>query len=338
MIYLKNDYSEGCHPAVLEKLTQTNLEATTGYGCDDYCKAAADRIKARFQCPDADVHFLVGGTQVNFTALDAFLRPWEAAVCTELGHIAVHETGAVEGTGHKVLTAPCTDGILTPEMVRKIVAAHPDEHMVKPRLVYISDSTEVGTIYSKAQLVALHDCCKELGLLLYLDGARLASALTSAENDLQPEDLAQYCDAFYIGGTKNGALFGEALVIVNEALKPDFRYAIKQHGGMLAKGRLLGVQFDALFEQDRWFDIARHANALAAKLQDGIVKAGYSLLVRSPSNQIFPIFPDELVEKLAKDFAFEIQKHPAEGMTCIRLVTSWATEEAAVDAFLKAIQ
>lgn len=338
MIYLKNDYSEGCHPEVLAALTRTNLEATTGYGEDEYCKAAAEKIKARFQCPDADVHFLVGGTQVNFTALDAFLRPWEAAVATSLGHIAVHETGAVEGTGHKVLTAPCTDGILTPLMVREIVAAHPNEHMVKPRIVYISDSTEVGTIYHKAELAALHDCCQELGLLLYLDGARLASALTSPENDIAPEDLPRYCDAFYVGGTKNGALFGEALVIVNDALKPDFRYAIKQHGGMLAKGRLLGVQFGALFENDLWFTIARHANALADKLQSGIEKAGYSLLVHSPSNQVFPIFPDEMVRKLEKDFAFEIQAHPAPGQTCIRLVTSWATEEAAVDAFLKAIQ
>ncbi len=338
MIYLKNDYSEGCHPAVLAALTRTNLEATTGYGGDAYCKDAAEKIKARFGCPDADVHFLVGGTQVNFTAINAFLRPWEAAVATSLGHIAVHETGAVEGTGHKVLTAPCTDGILTPEMVRSIAAAHPDEHMVKPRIVYISDSTEVGTIYHKEQLRALHDCCKELGLLLYLDGARLASALTSPENDLLPEDLPKYCDAFYVGGTKNGALFGEALVIVNDALKPDFRYAIKHHGGMLAKGRLLGVQFGALFENDLWFEIARHANTLAAKLQNGITAAGYSLLVHSPSNQVFPIFPDELVKKLEKDFAFEIQAHPAQGQTCIRLVTSWATEETAVDAFLQAIQ
>lgn len=338
MIYLKNDYSEGCHPNVLAALTKTNLEATTGYGCDEYCKQAADKIKARFGCPDADVHFLVGGTQVNFTVLSAFLRPWEAAIATSLGHIAVHETGAVEGTGHKVLTAPCTDGILTPEMVRAIVAAHPDEHMVKPRIVYISDSTEVGTIYHKEQLAALHQCCKELGLLLYLDGARLASALTSPENDLAPEDLAKYCDAFYIGGTKNGALFGEALVIVNDALKPDFRYAIKHHGGMLAKGRLLGVQFGALFENDLWFEIARHANALAAKLQNGIEAAGYKLLVHSPSNQIFPIFPDEMVERLSRDFAFEVQNRPREGYTCIRLVTSWATGESAVDAFLSAIQ
>ena len=243
MIYLKNDYSEGCLPEVLDALTKTNFEATTGYGEDEYCRDAANKIRAVFGCPDADVHFLVGGTQTNQTAISAFLRPWEAAVGTHLAHIATHETGSIEATGHKVLTACAPDGILTPEMVRDIVAVHDSEHMVKAKLVYISDSTEVGTIYSKAQLTALHDCCRELGLYLYLDGARLASALTSPANDVAPEDLPKLCDAFYIGGTKNGALFGEALVIVNDALKPDFRYGLKQHGGMLAKGRLLGVQF-----------------------------------------------------------------------------------------------
>lgn len=336
MIYLKNDYSEGCLPEVLDALTKSNFEATTGYGEDDYCRDAADKIRTVFGCPDVDVHFLVGGTQTNQTAISAFLRPWEAAVGTHLAHIATHETGSIEATGHKVLTAFAPDGILTPEMVRDIVAVHDSEHMVKAKLVYVSDSTEVGTIYSKAQLTALHDCCRELGLYLYLDGARLGSALTSPANDIAPEDLPKLCDAFYIGGTKNGALFGEALVIVNDALKPDFRYGLKQHGGMLAKGRLLGVQFGTLFTDDLWFNAARHANTLAARLQDGIVQKGYKLLVPSPSNQIFPIFPNELVEKLSEQFAFEVQSEE-NGFTCIRLVTSWATKDDAVDAFLAAI-
>ena len=336
MIYLKNDYSEGCLPEVLDALTKSNFEATTGYGEDEYCLDAANKIRAVFGCPDADVHFLVGGTQTNQTAISAFLRPWEAAVGTHLAHINTHETGSIEATGHKVLTAYAPDGILTADMVRQIVAVHDSEHMVKAKLVYVSDSTEVGTIYSKTQLTALHDCCRELGLYLYLDGARLGSALTSPENDISPVDLPQLCDAFYVGGTKNGAMFGEALVIVNDALKPDFRYGLKQHGGMLAKGRLLGVQFGTLFTNDLWFNAARHANTLAARLQDGIVQKGYKLLVPSPSNQIFPIFPNELVEKLSEQFAFEVQSEE-NGFTCIRLVTSWATKDDAVDAFLAAI-
>lgn len=341
MIFFQNDYSEGCHPAVLEALNRTNFDHTSGYGRDPYCEEAAGLIREAFHCEGADVHFLVGGTQTNQTAIAAFLRPWEAAVCTSLGHIAVHETGSIEATGHKVVTCPSEDGLLTPEMVRAAVAAHPDEHMVKPKLCYISDSTEVGTIYSRSQLYALRDVCKELGLYLYLDGARLGSALASKENDIRPEDLSACCDAFYVGGTKNGALFGEALVIVNPALKADFRYGIKQRGGMLAKGRLLGVQFGALFkggfEKSVWLEIGRYENELAQKLQDGIVKAGYPLLVHSPTNQLFPIFPDKLVEKLAQDFRFEVQRKMADGKTCIRLVTSWATEESAVDAFLAAI-
>ena len=337
MIYLKNDYSEGAHPRVLSALIETNLEATTSYGEDEYCAKAAAKIKKVFACPDADVHFLVGGTQTNQTALSAFLRPWEAAVGTELAHIATHETGSIEATGHKVLTAHAPDGLLTPAMVEEICSRHESEHMVKPKILYISDSTEVGTIYHKAELAALSECAHQRDMYLYLDGARLASALTSPENDIAPEDLAKYCDAFYVGGTKNGALFGEALVLVNDALKPDFRYGLKQHGGMLAKGRLLGVQFDELFTDGLWFTIAGHANKLAKKLQDGIVEKGYSLLVHSPSNQIFPIFPDALVKKLAESFAFEEQGAAGEGLTCIRLVTSWATKEDAVDAFLAQI-
>ena len=344
MIYLKNDYSEGCHPEVLAALTRTNLEATTGYGEDEYCKAAAEKIKARFQCPDADVHFLVGGTQVNFTALDAFLRPWEAAIATSLGHIAVHETGAVEGTGHKVLTAPCTDGILTPQMVREIVAAHPNEHMVKPRIVYISDSTEVGTIYHKAELAALHDCCEELGLLLYLDGARLASALTSPENDIAPEDLPRYCDAFYVGGTKNGALFGEALVIVNDALKPDFRYAIKQHGGMLAKGRLLGLQFLALLDGEDgsgcspYFTMAAEADRQALEIRKAFTEKGIGLLHDSPTNQQFFVLPDAWYNTLAEQYAMSEMGKPDEEHTAVRICTSWATRPEAVAQLIADVQ
>ena len=235
MIYFRNDYSEGAHPKVLQALVETNLVSTPGYGCDEYCACARELLRERFACPNADVHFLVGGTQTNLTAAAAFLRPWEAIIAADTGHIAVHETGAIEATGHKVYVVPGVDGKLTPDAIRTAVRDHQtgtEEHMVLPRMVYVSDSTELGTIYTRAELQALSDTCRELGLYLYLDGARMAMALTAQGNDLVPEDFAQLCDAFYLGGTKNALLFGEALVIVNNALKPYFRNVMKQHGGM----------------------------------------------------------------------------------------------------------
>lgn len=256
MLRFQNDYSEGAHPNVLRALCDTNLSATPGYGLDNDCRRAADAIRARFACPDADVHFLVGGTQTNLLAAAAFLRPWEAMVAADTGHVNVHETGAIEATGHKVIAVPGADGKLTPAAIADAAAQHCaepgiyDEHMVLPRMAYISDATELGTVYTKAELTALRAACDAHGLYLYLDGARLAQALTAAGNDLRPEDLPQLCDAFYIGGTKNGLLFGEAMVIVNDALKPGFRRAMKRSGAMLAKGRLLGVQFAAALEQD----------------------------------------------------------------------------------------
>lgn len=239
MYHFRNDYSEGAHPQVLEALIRTNLESTAGYGEDAYCAAAAAAVRARFGCPSAAVHFLVGGTQTNFTAISAFLRPWEAAVAADTGHIAVHETGAVEARGHKVITVPHQNGKVTPQALREVCREHDagnPGHMVLPKLLYLSDSTELGTVYTKGELEALHHLCRQLNLYLYLDGARLAAALTCEENDLAPEDLPQLCDAFTMGGTKNGLLFGECLVISNPALMPNFRFALKQGGGMLAKG------------------------------------------------------------------------------------------------------
>jgi threonine aldolase len=337
MYYLKNDYSEGCHPALLEALTRTNLEATTGYGLDPYCQEAADKIKAVFSCPDANVHFLVGGTQANLTMISHILRPYEAAITVTTGHIAVHESGAVEATGHKVLTYPSTDGKVTPTMVEQALLENPDEHTVSPAMVYVSNATEIGTVYTKAELEALHESCVAHGLYLYLDGARLGTALTSPENDLKPEDFPRLCDAFYIGGTKNGALFGEAMVVVNDQLKSHFRTSIKQKGGMLAKGRLLGVQFSQLFTDDLWFQLAQHANTQAAKLQKGLVEKGVPLMVSSPTNQIFPIFSDAETQRLSQDFAFEIWGRQDETHSIIRLVTSWATQPETVEAFLQAI-
>lgn len=271
MLRFQNDYSEGAHPNVLRALCDTNLSSTPGYGLDDDCRRAADAIRARFACPDADVHFLVGGTQTNQLAAAAFLRPWEAMVAADTGHINVHETGAIEATGHKVIAMPGTDGKLTPAAIADAAAQHCaapgvyDEHMVLPRMAYISDATELGTVYTKAELTALRAACDAHGMYLYLDGARLAQALTAAGNDLQPEDLPRLCDAFYIGGTKNGLLFGEAMVIVNDALKPGFRRAMKRNGAMLAKGRLLGVQFAAAMAHDLWLDMGRHADAQARR-------------------------------------------------------------------------
>lgn len=338
MYYLKNDYSEGCHPRILEALTRTNLEATTGYGLDEYCLSAQDKIRQVFSCPQADVHFLVGGTQANMTFVAHALRPYESAIAASTGHINTHESGAVESTGHKIISYANPEGKVTPQMIEMALEETPDEHTTEPKLVYISDSTEIGTIYTKSELIALHQVCKNHGLYLYLDGARLGCALTTPENDVQPEDLAKYCDAFYVGGTKNGALFGEAMVIVNDDLKRKFRTSIKQRGGMLAKGRLLGLQFLTLFEDNLWFDLARHANTLAAHLQEELEKKGVKLLVHSPTNQIFPIFSNEEVARLGEKFAFETWGKVDDHHTVIRLVCSWATTEEPIDAFLRELK
>lgn len=341
MLHFRNDYSEGAHPRVLQALTDTNLEATDGYGVDPHCHAAADRLREIFGCPGADVHFLVGGTQTNLVAAAAFLRPWEAIIAADSGHVAVHETGAIEATGHKVYVMPGENGKLTPALIRRAVADHQtgtEEHMVLPRMVYVSDSTEFGTIYSRAELQALHDVCRELGLLLYLDGARMAAALTAEGNDVQPEDFAQLCDAFYVGGTKNALLFGEALVIVNPDLKPFVRNMIKQRGGMLAKGRLLGVQFEALYRDDLWLETARHANTQAQRLASGLKKLDVPLFIDSPTNQIFPILPNRVVEVLRGGFAFDFIA-PMEGdRSVIRFCTSWATPKENVDFLLYAVK
>lgn len=341
MIYFRNDYSEGAHPKVLQALVETNLVSTPGYGCDEYCACARELLRERFACPNADVHFLVGGTQTNLTAAAAFLRPWEAVIAADTGHIAVHETGAIEATGHKVYVVPGVDGKLTPDAIRTAVRDHQtgtEEHMVLPRMVYVSDSTELGTIYTRAELQALSDTCRELGLYLYLDGARMAMALTAQGNDLVPEDFAQLCDAFYLGGTKNALLFGEALVIVNNALKPYFRNVMKQHGGMLAKGRLLGVQFAAILQDDLWLQTARHANELAQRLAAALTAMGVPLYAASPTNQVFPIFTNAQVETLRQDFSFEFIARVDENHSAIRFVTSWATRPEDVETLLEAVR
>ncbi|EKQ51239.1 MULTISPECIES: low specificity L-threonine aldolase [unclassified Clostridium] len=335
MYSFKNDYSEGAHERILNALIETNYEQTDGYSTDGYTEKAIELLKEKLGREDVDIHLLVGGTQVNLTAISAFLRPHQAAIGADTSHINCHETGAIEATGHKVITANTTDGKLTPALIQKVVEAHSDEHMVQPKLVYISDSTELGTIYTKSELINLHKCCKENNLLLYMDGARLGSALVAEKNDLSLEDIANLVDAFYIGGTKNGALFGEALIICNDALKEDFRYYIKQKGGLLAKGRLLGIQFKELFKDDLYFDLAKHANRMAIMLKDALKEKGYEFLTDSCTNQQFPILPNDAIKKLNEKYSFYIEKIINGNNSAIRLVTSWATKEENVLEFIE---
>jgi len=330
MIFFRNDYSEGAHPKVLEALINTNMEQTLGYGEDHYCLEAADMIRNKIGVPDADIHFLVGGTQTNFTALSAFMRPHEAVISSARGHICVHETGAIEATGHKIIAMPTKDAKLKASQIEEAVHYHCDEHMVKPKVVYITNSTELGTTYSKAELMEIRQMCDRYNLYLYLDGARLASALTAPGCDISLQDLGKLTDAFYIGGTKNGLLFGEAIVITNDKLKEDFRYIIKQKGGLLAKGRLLGLQFKALFEKDLYFELAQHANDMSTLLRNGISQMGFEFLVDSTTNQLFPIFPATLVKELEKVCSFEHEGPVDAEREAIRFVTSWATNEADV--------
>ena len=340
MISFRNDYSEGAHPKILAALEQNNLTTTCGYSMDPFCDEARAAIRARFACPAADVHFLVGGTIANTTVIAAALRPWEGVIAADTGHINVHETGAIEASGHKVCAIEAPSGKLTPALVREVMRRHcdgQDEHMVLPRMVYISDATELGTIYTKAELSALHDVCREYGLYLFLDGARLPAALAAEGNDLAPADFAEYCDVFYIGGTKNGLLFGEALVIVNDALKPHYRNVMKQHGAMLAKGRLLGVQFLAYFENDLWLSMGRHAVEQAQALADGLEKKGFKFYVNSPTNQIFPILTDAQYKTAQERFGCEFTAKVDDTHTAARFVTSWATAPEAVQEALAAL-
>lgn len=337
MIYFNNDYSEGCHEKVLLRLIETNYEQTPGYSEDHYCKRAAEKIRALCGREDLAVHFLVGGTQANLTVISAALRPHQGALGASSAHINTHETGAIEATGHKVLWLPSDDGKITAEQVENTVLLHradPSfEHTVQPKLVYISNPTEWGTLYTRGELEDLSRVCHQYGLYLFLDGARLGYGLMAQGNDVTMADLARLCDVFYIGGTKVGALFGEAVVISNPVIAEDFRYIIKQHGGMLAKGRLLGVQFDALFEDDLYFAISSHADRLADKLREAFVRNGYPFFVEGVTNQVFPILPKAVRERLAEKYVF-IEMDPVDDVRCaVRFCTSWATKEENVDAF-----
>ncbi|OWA35847.1 low specificity L-threonine aldolase [Saccharibacillus sp. O16] len=332
------DYTQGAHPRIMQRLLETNMEQTSGYGNDEYCERARDHIRKACEAPDAAVHFLVGGTQTNTTIIAALLRPHQGVLSAETGHIAGHETGAIEATGHKVLTLPSEDGKITAAQVRRAYDEHwndaTHEHMAQPGMVYVSQSTENGTVYSLAELTALSEVCRELSLPLFVDGARLGYALAAEGNDVTLADLARLTDVFYIGGTKVGALMGEAVVIVNEALKRDFRYLIKQRGGLLAKGRLLGVQFETLFEDGLYMDISRRAVSLAIQLRDAVKEMGFGFLHDSPTNQQFPILPNELLNTLAQKHTFSTWTTTDEQHTAVRFCTSWGTTQEEMDELI----
>jgi threonine aldolase len=332
-----NDYSEGAHPRILEALQKTNLVQTLGYGKDEYCQKAADLIRKQLGDKNADIHFLSGGTQANLIILSAILRPHESVIAANTGHIAVNEAGAIEATGHKVNSAAHKNGKLTIDNIKEVFSEHTGEHMVKPKAVYISNSTELGSIYTKQELRTLSEFCKTNELYLVLDGARLGSALASKSSDLSLKDIADLVDIFYIGGTKNGALFGEAIVITNDLLKEEFRYHLKQKGALLAKGRVLGIQFAELFADDLFFELGDYANKMAQRIAESVEAAGYEFLSKPESNVLFPILPNSVAQKLEEHFHFSRCKPTDEKHTAIRIVTSWATPEGHVQSFMKEI-
>ena len=341
MIYFNSDYLEGAHPSIMKRLMESNMAQSVGYSEDEYCAAAREKIKAACEAPDADVHFLVGGTQTNTTVIASILRPYQGVIAPTTGHINCHETGAIESTGHKVLALPTDNGKITAQQIEEYYLWHhtsPDfEHIVMPGMVYISYPTEGGTIYSKAELTAIYETCQRCGLPLYIDGARMGYGLMSDECDLTLPELARLCDVFYIGGTKVGALFGEAVVVMNPALKKDFRFFMKQRGGMLAKGRLLGIQFDTLFTDDLYLKISRHAIDMAHQIREIFVSAGYPLLFDSPTNQQYPIMPDSELAEIGKNFGYEYWERVDETHSGVRFCASWATTQENVDALREAV-
>lgn len=333
-----NDYSEGAHPNILKVIEETNLTQELGYGEDSLSKKAAELIRTKINNPLASIHFVSGGTQANLVVLAALLKPYESIISASTGHINTHEAGAVEATGHKIDAVENSDGKLKANQIKELVELHEDEHMVKPKVVFISNSTEVGTTYSKQELEEISNLCKQNKLYLYLDGARLGSALASQNNDLSLAQIAKLVDVFYIGGTKNGALLGETIIINNSELQDNFRRHLKQRGALLAKGRILGVQFLELFENDLFMDLARHANEMSSKLSKGIRDLGYKFLTESTTNQIFPIFPNSVIDQLKIDYGFYVWSKIDEKTSSIRLVTSWATKEEPINNFLSDLQ
>ncbi|MDR1597387.1 MAG: low specificity L-threonine aldolase [Holosporales bacterium] len=331
VIEFSSDYNEGAHPRLMQRLVETNMLQTYGYGLDPYCDEAADIIRNLCGNKDLDVHMIVGGTLTNLTVIAASLRPHQGVISPTNGHIHVQETGSIEATGHKILTIPSVDG--------KITAAQIDEyckdywnneglvHVVQPKLVYITQPTEFGTLYKKAELQAIHDACKRNDLYLYVDGARLGYGMVAEGNDVDLPFLTECCDVFYIGGGKQGALFGEAVVIKNKAIAEDFRPILKQRGGLLSKGRLLGIQFSELLKDGLYFEIARHANEMAELIRSELKNLGYEFFVENTTNLLFPIFDDRTYEKLSEKYSFTYYKKLDNARSVIRIATSWGTQK-----------
>ena len=336
-----SDYQEGAHPAILQRLAETNMAKSAGYGLDEYSEAARDRIRAACGAPESEVHFLSGGTQANAVMIDALLRPYQGVISAQTGHINGHEAGAIEAGGHKVLALPHRDGKLPAEDVEALMDAYNNDdnrdHIVMPGMVYISQPTEYGTLYSLEELRALSSVCRRNGLHLYLDGARLAYALACPENDADLKDIAQLCDAFYIGGTKCGALFGEAVVIPKKGYIPHLFTMIKQHGALLAKGRIAALQFDALFTDGLYYSIGRTATAAADRIRESLAEKGYELAIDSPTNQIFVVLEKEKAAALADNVELGFWENLPDGRVVIRIATSWATQDADVDRLIEVL-
>ena len=338
MIHFECDYTQGAHPKIIEMLVETNMEQTTGYGEDEHCERARQMILEKCKNKDAYVQFLVGGTQANTTIIAAALRPWQGVISADTGHINVHETGAIEATGHKVIALANTNGKITAEQVeaccREHFSAGNAEHMVQPGMVYVSNPTEFGTLYTKTELEAICKVCRKFDLFLFVDGARMAYGLGAEGNDLTLADYARLSDVFYIGGTKAGALFGEAVVITDERLKKNFRYMIKRQGGMLAKGRLLGIQYEVLMEGDRYEELGRHADVLAEKIKAVFLKKGYQSYMDSVTNQQFFVLPVRDLKKLGEKYSYSFEKYTDAEHALVRFCTSWATTEEQVNELL----
>lgn len=335
----KNDYSEGAHPRVLNALLESNLTQMNGYGLDEFSLNAKRIIQQKIKNDQAKVFLVSGGTQANLIAISAFLRPHESVVSASTGHIFTNESGAIEATGHKVHAIETQDGKICSNDIQKIIDVHQNKpHQVKQKLVYISNSTEVGTIYSKEELINLFEFCQENNLYFFVDGARLGHALTAETNDLTLEDFGKYSDAFYLGGTKNGALIGEAIVINNKELQEEFGFHLKQKGAMLAKGRLLGIQFQELLKDDLYFELAKHANQQAMKIKEAFLNLGFEFLSETFTNQIFPILKQSQIEQLSINFDFYVWKKIDDNRSAIRLITSWSTIDEIVTEFINEIK
>ncbi len=333
----KNDYSEGAHENILNALVASNMKQEEGYGGDSVSLEAKKLMCTAMENKNCDIHFVSGGTQANLIVISSILKPYESVIAAETAHIVDHETGAIEAVGHKINTIKTENGKLTPEQIQPVLDAHNMVIMVKPKLVFISNTTEIGSIYSKQELKNLSDFCKKNNLFLYCDGARLGSALSAKNNNLTLADMTKFCDIFYIGGTKNGALLGEAIVIINEKLKENFAFNIRQKGALFSKGRTLAIQFLELFKNNLFLDLAKHSNLMAEKIAEAIKNKGYSFITEPESNQIFPILPNTLIEKLEeKYFFYRWEKHD-ETSTSVRFVTSWATDKKYVNNLIEDI-